>query len=943
MRKNCKLIYLLLLVVSFSPFLLGAQFSHTVRNATIDLISNDSIPPKPKKDTVPLGRRLATKHLHPSDSISENNRTVSDSLAVDSLSTDTAKTKKSYLDAVVEYSAEDSIVMVMAGSNHAFLYGNSNVKYTTLNLTSEKISMSLDSSIAHATYGLDSVGEEFGYPLLNENGTDYEAKTMDYNFKTKKGYLRHGVTQQGEGYVVGEKIKKSSEDAFFMADGRYTTCDEHEHPHFYFALTKAKVRPGKNTVTGPAYLVIEDLPLPIAVPFGFFPFTSKYSSGVIMPSYADDMDRGFGLTNGGYYFALSDYMDLAVTGEIYTKGSWALNARSTYRKRYQYSGSFDVGYLVTKISEKGLPDYSLSKDTKINWTHSQDAKANTYRTLSASVNYSTSTYDRNSVNSIYSNNYSNNTKGSSISLTQRFPNSPLSLSASMNVNQRSQDSSISVTLPNLTVTLSRIKPFKRKEAVGAEKWYEKIQLSYTGDLRNSIDTKDNLLFKSNLQKDWKHAMKHSIPISATFSLFDNINVTPSVNYTERWYTSKISKDVVNGALAVADTTHGFYRVFDFNTSLSFQTKMYGMYTPVFSKSTQIRHVFTPSVSFGYAPDFSAPVFGYYTKGQYYDANGDLQDILYSPFEQGMFGVPSAGKQGSVNFSFENNLEMKMASDKDSTGYKKISLIDNLGISFSHNFMAEEFKWSDISMNVRLKLSKSLTFNISSQWDPYTYQYDEKTKTLKRQDVLRIQKYGTIARLRSTSYSISPSINQDTFKKWFGGGDEKKKDDHQGNESLSDGSLEGEESADGGPRKSLLEKKKDDGNYDEDGYLKNELKWNLAFNFSMSYGYDQSRTYTILDNEYKGRITKNFGLSGAIQPTKNWNFTFSSSYDFDAKKFADLYCTLTRNLHCWSISANFRPVGLYKSYFVTLRASSSMLQDLKYENKGRTSTYDPNWD
>lgn len=915
----------------FSPILLGAKYSYSVRNATIAMLLGDSIAPT-----------FRDSSFIQSDSISSPDilSVYADSLAVDSLPADTTKKKKGALDAIVDYNAKDSIVLT--GTNWGHLYGESEVQYTDLVLKSEKISMNMDSSIAYATFGIDTIGERFGYPTLSQGGTDYEAETMRYNFKNQKAFITNYRTQQGDGFVNGTNARKNPDNTYFMTGVQYTTCDEHEHPHFYLALTKAKLEPGKRIVTGPAYLVIEDLPLPIAIPFGFFPFTSKYSSGVIMPSYADELDRGFGLLDGGYYFAINDYMDLALTGDIYTKGSYAIKARSTYRKRYRFSGAFDVSYMVTKYSEKGLPDYSLSKDSRINWTHSQDAKANTYRTLSASVNYSTSSYDRNNVTSQYSNNYSNNTKGSTVTLSQRFPNSPWSLNAGLSVAQRSQDSSVSVTLPNLTITMSRIYPFKRKNAVGSEKWYEKINMSYNGDFRNSITTKDDELFKKNIIKDWQNGMKHTVPVSATFSIFNNINVTPSINYTERWYTTKIKEEAINNRPQVTDTISQFSRVFDFSTSIGFQTKLYGMYQPLFSKSTLIRHVFTPSVSFSYSPDFSAPMFGYYERYNYYDANGELQERVYSPYSNNIYSPPSAGKTGSVSFQFDNNLEMKMKSDTDSTGYKKRSLIDNLGIAFSHNFMAEKYKWSDISTNIRLKFSKSLTFNITSQWDPYAYRGDANTRKVERLDELRITKYGTIARLRSTGYSISPSINQDTFKKWFGGDDDKDTGKDKDIDSTLDGDVGASdgESAEGAARQSMFAKKKDDGNYDEYGYLKNDIKWNLSFNLGMNYSYGD---FNFEKNEYNGRWTKNFGLSGAIQPTKNWNFTFNTSYDFDAKKFADLYCSLTRDLHCWSISANFRPIGSYKTYFVVLRANSSLLQDLKYEQRGRSSSYDPNWD
>lgn len=931
MGNKRKYIYILIAIIFSSPFVLGARYSYVVRNSTIQALFNDSIRP------------LDSLKNNPQALINDTSRLIlaPDSARMDTAAADTTK-RKAILDAVVEYQAKDSIVMT--GTNWGHLFGDAQVKYTNMELKAEKISMNIDSSIAEAFYGVDTLGKKFNYPLLTQGGTDYESETMRYNFKNQKAFITNFRTKQDDGFVTGRVAKKSENNYYFMADGRYTTCDNHDHPHFYLALTKGKVEPGKKVVFGPAYMVIEDLPLPLAIPFGFFPFTSSYSSGVIMPSYADEMDRGFGLLDGGYYFAINDYADLAVTGDIYTKGSWALKARSSYRKRYKFSGSFDMSYMVTKYSDKGLPDYSLSKDARINWTHSQDPKANQYRTLSASVNYSTSSYNRNDIgNYQYGSDYSQNTKGSSVTLTQRFPESPWAINAAMNVNQRSQDSSISVTLPNLSITMSRVAPFKRKQAVGEEKWYEKIQLSYTGDFRNSIDTKDNLLFKSSFQKDWKKAMQHSIPVSATFSLFENINITPSFNYKERWYTNKVYQQISQtGSKIPTDTVNGFYRVFDFNASVSMQTKLYGMYTPVFSPTTKIRHVFTPSISFSWAPDFSDPKWGYYETFHYYDQNGRLIEDSYSPFNGGMFGVPTRGKTGAINFQFDNNLEMKIKSDKDSTGFKKISIIDNLGIGFSHNMMAEKHKWSDISTNIRLKLSKSMTVNLTAMWDPYAYRWDEKNQVVERLDELRLKKYGTIARLRSISYSIGPSINQDTFKKWFGKGDDKEsgkndqKSSSQQNTNLEN-STEGEG---GGARQSMFEQKQDDGEYDEDGYLKNEVKWNLSFNLGMNYRYGE---FDKIKNEYKGRLDKTFSFNGSIQPTKNWNFTFNATYNFDEKRFPDINCTLTRDLHCWSISANFRPVGMYKSYFVVLRANSSLLQDLKYEQRGRTTSYDPNWD
>ena len=626
MRKIRIFAYICLMVLIALPFF-GAQYAPIASYASS--ILNDSISPQ-KTDSI------QTK----------------DSLQTDSLSTDTVP-KRNALDAIVDYKSSDSIVMTK--EKWAYLFGDAHIDYTDIKLSGEIVSMNMDNSTVEAKYGLDSIGEEFGYPIFSDRGTEYETKTMKYNFKTKQGFSQHLITEQGEGYVVAGIARKNADDSFYMREGMYTTCDDYEHPHFYLALTKAKVQPKKNVVTGPAYLVVEGLHIPfIGLPFGFFPFTDSYSSGVIMPSYGDEMEKGFNLQDGGYYFAINDYVDLKLLGTIYTKGSWGLSAQSTYRKRYKFSGNVNVGYQVTKIGDKDIPEtYTESKDLRVNWTHTQDPKANMYRTFSASVDFATSSYERNNDNYRYGNASTSNTKGSSVSFTQRFPNSPWTITGSMNINQRSEDKTISATFPNIAISMSRIYPFKRKEVVGSEKWYEKIQFSYSGDFRNSIQTtEDNL---SLALRNWNNAMKHSIPVSATFSLLDHLNITPSVQYTERWYTKRQKQRYVGNTLVKDPKENKFKRVFDFNASVGLQTKLYGMYKPLFAKQVQIRHVFTPSISLNYAPDFSDPMWGYYDNYYHYNDAGELIEDRYSPYTGEMFGSAPNGATGSVSFSFQNNI------------------------------------------------------------------------------------------------------------------------------------------------------------------------------------------------------------------------------------------------------------------------------------------------
>lgn len=888
--------------------------------------------------------------LTPSDSLRLDSLTMdSISLSKDSIEVEQPKEK---LDVAVHYTAQDSIVFTKG--NMGYLYGEADVKYGDLNIKGEYITANLDSSLISSTFGVDSLGVEYGHPVFTQGSEEYEMKKVTYNFETGKAFISNVITQEGEGHIVANTAKKNADNSFYMVNAKYTTCDLHDHPHFYINLSKAKVRPGKDVVTGPAWLVVADVPLfPVVLPFAFFPFTQSYSSGIIMPSYGDEMERGFYLHNGGYYFAINDYVDLALTGEIYTKGSWGLSARSTYRKRYKYSGSFNANYLNTVIGDKSLKDlnipgaYSVSKDFKINWTHSQDPKANMYRTLSASVNFSTSRANMNDLNSLYRPESSNNTKSSSVNLTQRFPESPWSLSASMNINQVSRDSTISATLPNLSVNMSRIYPFKRKKAVGAEKWYEKISMSYSGEFRNSIHTKEDKFFNSNLVKDWQNGMKHNIPISTTFSLFNVIQISPSFTYTERWYTGAVKEawDPMARQNVVVDTINGFNRVYDYSTAISADTKLYGMYTPwkVFGNKVQaVRHVFSPSISFSYRPDFGDPKYGFYETYSYRNEYGDDVEYTYSPYSRMMFGTASKGKSGSINFSFKNNLEMKVRSESDSTGYKKISLIDDLGINFSNNLMADSMKWSMINTNIRLKFTKSYTLSLNATWDPYIYELDKNDQPV-AVDKLRILNGKGFGKLQSTGTSFSYSINQNTFKTLFSKKEKSGKDDDgDGNvPPVDDGTIGRNPHESGGGRSVFDTGDNSYGEFDDDGYLKNDIQWNLSFNYSVRYSYDRSN-FNREKMEYPGMLTHSLGLSGALQPTKNWNLTFNTDYNFDLNKFTSINMSLTRNLHCWSMSASFIPIGPYKSYNFVIRANASLLQDLKYEQ--RNSPYDrgANW-
>ncbi len=841
-----------------------------------------------------------------------------------------AKPKKSLivreqvdLDHAVDFAAKDSLVMM--GQSAAFMYGQSSVKYADINLAADEIHMDMKESLVYAVGRPDSTDEIVGSPVFKDKSGEYESKTMTYNFKTSKGFITDVVTQQGEGFLTGGQTKKMADDSYNIINGRYTTCDDHEHPHFYMQLTKAKMRPKKDIVTGPAYMVLCDVPLPLAVPFGYFPFTSKYSSGVIFPTFGDDYNKGFYLRDGGYYFALSDYADLALTGEIYTKGSWGLSARSTYRKRYKFSGSFDMSYLTTITGDKGSPDYLKQKNFRITWSHSQDAKANPNLTFSASVNFATSGYSRNDLNSYYSEAFTENTKNSTVNLSYRF-SSKFQMSTTASLAQRTQDSTLSVSFPNITLSLSQVAPFKRKRAVGAERWYEKIKMSYTGTFQNSLTAKQNQFFKKSLVRDWSNGMRHTVPVSATFTLLQYINVSPSITMNDRMYTRKVHRAWdANASAEVMDTTYNFYNVFDFNASVSFDTKIYGFFKPMKflgDKVQMIRHVMSPSISFSGSPDFSKPGWGYYGTYDYTDRQGVAQQKKYSYYGGNIFGSVGQGKTGMVNLSLSNNVEMKVKSDQDSTGYKKISLIENFTISQSYNFAADSLRWSNVSTSLSLRLIKNFNLSLSATWDPYTYQLNSSGNPV-RVDVPRWKAGKGWVKLSSTGTSFSYTFNNATFKKKKKTTDKDKKTDATGATPPDD---------DNDPTN---KKKKEDESLalDEDGYAHWSFPWSFTVNYSVNYGYG---AFDKEKMDYKGRFTQNLSFSGRIQPTKGWNFTFSSSYNFDTHKISYMNCSITRDLHCFSMSCSFVPLGPYKSYNFHIAVKSSLLSDLKYDKRSSYS-------
>lgn len=880
------------------------------------------------------------------DSIPQRAYTIlPDTSLRDSLYKDTVRKSKSALEEPVSYSAKDSITFDYTNSR-AHLFGGSQVNYQNLQLTADDISLSLDSSLVHASGRPDSTGAIQGKPLFKQGEDEYEPDRISYNFKTRKAFISNVYTQEGEGFMQSREGKRDSSGVMYVQNGKYTTCDA-EHPHFYVSLTRAKMHPGKNVIFGPAYLVVEDVPLPLAIPYGFFPFSSSYKSGFIMPTYGDETTRGFYLRDGGYYFAINDKVDLKVLGEFYTKGSWGLSAQTNYKKRYRFGGNFYFSYQNTKEGEKNMPDYSVSKSFKLTWSHRQDAKANPTQTFSASVNFATSSYERNNLTSMYNpESYTQSTRTSSVSYSKSFSKVGLTLSGTFNLSQNMRDSSISVTLPTLSISQSRFNPFKRKKAAGQERWYEKIAMSYTGTLANSINTKEDKLFHSSLVKDWRNGMRHQVPISASFSVLNYINVTPSFTFTDRMYTHKVMQGWDTERQDVQrDTVYGFYNVYNYNMSISANTKLYGMYRPMpwfgGKKIAAIRHVFTPTVSFSYAPDFSQSRFGFYDSYVKTDANGNVSTVRYSPFSGMMYGTVGQGMTGSVTMDVANNIEMKVRTDKDSTGYRKISLIDELGGSLSYNMAAKRRPWSDLNLRARIKLTKKYTYSMNAVFATYAYEKDENGRVYVGDHTEWSR--GRFGRFQGTAQNISYSISNETFRKLFG-----KKHRSTTSDDELDEELDEDEETDPTMQNVDPDRKKgktganqeSNGDVDEDGYLKFSLPWSINIGYGVTIRENTQGRFNDKRMRYPYKLSHTLNFSGNIRISEGWNINFSSGYDFNMHKLSMTTASLSRDLHCFQMSCSM-VISPYTSYNFTFACKAGTLADaLKWKKQ---SSYSSNID
>jgi len=842
----------------------------------------------------------------------------------------TKKNKSEEITDPINYTAADSIVISM-DKKEVFLYKDANVTYQDIELKANFIKLNLNTKDVYAEGIPDSTGAMIGEPVFTQGSDEYKSKDLRYNFKSEKGIIHDIDTQQGEGFLKGETTKRIGQKEYIMKNGKYTTCNK-EHPDFYLMMTKAKVIPNKKTITGPAYMVLEDFPIYFPfLPFGFFPDNPSYSSGVIIPSYGEEETRGFFLKQGGYYWAASPYYDVTLLGDIYSKGSWALNISSKYKKRYKYSGQFSFAYNINQYGEKDIPDSYKTKGYNLRWSHSQNSKANPYQTFSASVNLSSSSYDKE--NSDDYENYLSSTKSSSISYSKKWENSPFSMTANISHSQNTSSETMSLSLPTLTYNMTKLYPFRPKNRSGKMKWYEKIGISYSGNIKNSITAPEDSIFNQSIIKDWKNGWKHNTSLSLpSFSLFKYINLTPGISYTERWYTHKLDKhysyDQVLGTETLeTDTIYGFQRNYQYSYSIGSSTNIYGMYmikNPN-SRIKAIRHRITPSVSFSYQPDFGTEKYNFW--GRYTDSKGN--ETIYNRFQNAVYGSTGRGKSEAMSFSLLNSLEAKrLKNDKrkdeknknitetsqsldntaveDSTSkekFEKVSIIDNLGMSGSYNFVADSMKLSTIAISARTTI-KDISFNFSGTLDPYMTnssgnKYNEYTWNHR-------SGIGKLGRLTSANLSFGLNFNS---KK-------KEKNQRLGNDKTSTTTNK--------PEEEVLIEKVFNPLVGEREYLDFDMPWTLNLSYSCSYSHT---------NPYKKHtINQSLNVSGNLDLTKKWKMRMTTNLDIEARKFSYTTFNLTKNLHCFTMSFNVVPFGERKSYSFTISASSSMLQDLKIDKR-----------
>jgi hypothetical protein len=792
------------------------------------------------------------------------------------------------LDVPVYYEAQDSMLFDFI-KQKIFMFGSAHVIYEDIQLWADYIEMDVNNNEILAFGIPDSLGIEQGKPVFKEGEEEFKSDTIRYNFDTKKGLIKQVITKFEESFLHGGITKMHPNKHIHITDGKFTTCDL-DHPHYYFKISKAVVIPDDKIVSGPVYLVVEDIPTPLGLPFVFFPNTKGGSSGVIIPEFGEEENRGFFLRNGGYYFAINDYLDLTVLGDFYARGSWGLGLQSNYRKRYKYNGDFQFKYNKNVFGYRGLENYQAQSLYAVRWRFAQDPKARPNSNFSADVNISSSAFDR--FNSYSANNFMSNTKQSSISYSNSLPNTPFSLTAALRHSQNNRDGTVNLTLPDISLSSTRLFPFKRKTAVGASKWYEKIGFNYSMNMTNQVTAHEDSIFTITAD-NLRNGISHRIPISTSLKFLKFTTLTPSFNYNERWYMRSVEKQWVipDGADAgyLQDTyINEFSRVWDYSTSLNWNTQIYGTFQFKGKNLKAIRHVVSPSVSFTYLPDFGTERYSYYDEYSriMYNANTGQYDTVsyfYSRFETAPYGTPPRGGAGSVNFNLGNNLEMKVSDKRDtSNNDKKIKIFESLNFTTNYNIMADSLKWAPVNMSGRTRIN-FLNVNFNALFDPYAIAENPYGGAGVRINKAEYLESGKLFRLTSANLNLGFSLNSKNMPT-----------KEVSNEQMR--SLYG---------------------YPEH-YVDFDIPWNVRINYSLRY----SKPY------YESNVVQTVNVSGDFNLTSKWKISFTSGYDVKNKKASYTTIDVYRDLHCWEASIHIVPFGTHKSYMFQINVKADMLKDLK---------------
>ncbi len=835
-----------------------------------------------KKDSINASEIISLDNLMHQDSV------PSDSIQNDSI-INAGILSKDAIDREIEYSCKDSMMFSMT-NKEIYLYGNAEIKTEEINLNSEFIKIDTKDYSLFASGRKDSTGRIIGKPEFSDDGEKFNATSLMYNLKTKKGIVKEVITKYDDGFLHGERTKMHPNKEIHISSGKYTTCDL-EHPHFYIELTKAKVLASKKVVSGPMYFVIADIPLKfIGLPFGYIPNQQKNASGILIPQYGEEERRGFFLRGIGYFFAINDYLNTTLTFDAYTQGSWGTNVRSNFKKRYKYSGNIDIKYNINKYGEKILPSYSEDRTFWVAGSYTQDPKANPNSNFSVSLNFGSSEHNQN--NAVNIDEYTNNTKSSSISYRRSRPGSIFNLSANANATQNTSTKMVNLSLPTISLNMKRLFPFKQKISSGKAKWYEKISVGFNSSLRNTVNIRDSLLFTEEALYKMRNGFKYSIPVGTSFKILEYVNVSPSINYNGRAYLNYIEKRTIQMPNAqdslvedvLVDTLQGMRYPFDFSFSFPLSTKLFGTFNFKKGKIKAIRHVLSPSISFNYRPDFSTDFWGYY---DYY--NPEEPSSLYSYYDTGIYGKPPSGRSGSIGLSLGNNIEMKVKNKNDTAqDTKKIKIFESIGINSSYNLAADSLNWSNFSVRGNTKLLKKITVNIGAIFDPYI-----RDSTNKKINTYEWNKNRRLARLDNASLSISGSFDS----KSFGGDDEKEKTPT---------------------------------NYcyanPEIPYADFSVPWGVKIGYNLNI----KNNFDTQTQKYVKDLTQTISISGNINLTNNWLFSARADYDFKTQKIAHSSLTIHRNLHCWEMGLTVIPFGIMKSYNFRINIKSSIFQGIEYK-------------